>query len=41
MVAEYLLNIKRVYDEIAETDGMRFLTDRIWPIGVKKTDLVI
>ncbi|HDF2340507.1 TPA: DUF488 domain-containing protein [Morganella morganii] len=30
---------KRVYDEVAESDGYRVLVDRLWPRGIKKTDL--
>jgi uncharacterized protein YeaO (DUF488 family) len=27
-----------VYDEAAETDGLRVLVDRLWPRGVRKDD---
>lgn len=30
---------KRVYDEPAASDGYRVLVDRLWPRGVKKSDL--
>jgi uncharacterized protein YeaO (DUF488 family) len=30
---------KRVYDEAEASDGTRFLVDRLWPRGVKKTHL--
>ncbi|OBU11392.1 DUF488 domain-containing protein [Morganella psychrotolerans] len=30
---------KRVYDEVTESDGYRVLVDRLWPRGIKKTDL--
>lgn len=33
------INIKRVYDEHAASDGYRILVDRLWPRGVKKEDL--
>lgn len=32
------IQIKRIYDELAETDGYRILVDRLWPRGVKKED---
>ena len=35
----YQITVKRVYDEVARQDGARFLTDRIWPRGIKKADL--
>lgn len=31
--------IKRVYEPPAATDGRRFLVERLWPRGVKKTAL--
>ncbi len=33
--------VKRVYDPAGEADGKRFLTERLWPRGVKKADLRI
>ncbi|HER35501.1 MAG: DUF488 domain-containing protein [Halothiobacillaceae bacterium] len=30
---------KRVYDSAERDDGYRILVDRLWPRGVKKTDL--
>jgi uncharacterized protein YeaO (DUF488 family) len=30
------VNVKRIYDPIAETDGYRVLIDRLWPRGIKK-----
>ena len=30
------VQIKRVYEPFATTDGFRVLVDRIWPRGVKK-----
>jgi uncharacterized protein YeaO (DUF488 family) len=30
------VQIKRVYDELSETDGKRILVDRLWPRGVSK-----
>jgi uncharacterized protein YeaO (DUF488 family) len=31
--------LKRAYDKPARGDGFRVLVDRLWPRGVKKTDL--
>jgi uncharacterized protein YeaO (DUF488 family) len=28
--------IKRIYDEVSETDGCRVLVDRLWPRGITK-----
>lgn len=33
------IQCKRVYDDVAETDGHRVLVDRVWPRGIKKEDL--
>lgn len=30
------LQIKRIYDSYQESDGMRFLVDRLWPRGISK-----
>ena len=30
------LQIKRIYDPFQESDGLRFLVDRLWPRGVSK-----
>lgn len=30
------LQVKRIYEAPAETDGSRFLVDRLWPRGIKK-----
>ena len=35
------IETKRVYQNPAETDGARFLVDRLWPRGVKKESLQI
>ncbi len=32
-----LLGIKRIYEKVEVTDGMRILVDRLWPRGVKKS----
>ena len=34
-----MIKLKRVYDHIASTDGVRFLVERLWPRGLKKKDL--
>lgn len=35
---EISLQLKRIYDEPAPTDGFRVLVDRLWPRGVSKED---
>ena len=35
------IQIRRVYEPAAESDGKRFLTDRLWPRGLKKEALRI
>ncbi|HKT35958.1 MAG TPA: DUF488 domain-containing protein [Nitrospira sp.] len=32
-----MITLKRVYDPVTSTDGVRFLVERLWPRGVKKT----
>jgi uncharacterized protein YeaO (DUF488 family) len=34
-----MLAIKRVYDPFDASDGTRLLVERLWPRGIKKTDL--
>lgn len=34
-----MIQLKRVYEPIAKTDGRRFLVERLWPRGVKKDTL--
>jgi uncharacterized protein YeaO (DUF488 family) len=34
-----MIQVKRVYDTPAKSDGRRFLVDRLWPRGVKKEAL--
>ncbi|MGY5957424.1 DUF488 domain-containing protein [Kosakonia sp. BK9b] len=34
-----MIQCKRVYDTAKKEDGYRVLVDRLWPRGVKKTDL--
>ncbi len=33
--------IKRVYEEPGPRDGQRILVDRLWPRGLKKTDVAL
>jgi uncharacterized protein YeaO (DUF488 family) len=34
-----MIHLKRVYDKREPHDGKRFLVERLWPRGVRKTDL--
>lgn len=34
-----MIALKRAYDKASPQDGARFLVERLWPRGVKKTDL--
>lgn len=34
-----MIQLKRVYDKASSTDGKRFLIERLWPRGVKKSAL--
>ncbi|EOL8876017.1 DUF488 domain-containing protein [Enterobacter mori] len=34
-----MIQCKRLYDRASKDDGYRVLVDRLWPRGVKKTDL--
>jgi uncharacterized protein YeaO (DUF488 family) len=34
-----MIQIKRVYEPVAKSDGQRFLVDRLWPRGIKKEAL--
>lgn len=34
-----MIKLKRVYDTAAADDGPRFLVERLWPRGIKKTEL--
>ena len=36
-----MIRLKRAYDPPSKTDGTRFLVERLWPRGIKKTDLRI
>lgn len=33
------IKLKRVYEPPSKEDGVRFLVERLWPRGIKKTDL--
>jgi uncharacterized protein YeaO (DUF488 family) len=34
-----MIHLKRVYEKPAPLDGRRFLVERLWPRGVRKTDV--
>ncbi|HEX3107432.1 MAG TPA: DUF488 domain-containing protein [Terriglobales bacterium] len=34
-----MIQLKRAYDPVSKDDGIRFLVERLWPRGVKKTAL--
>jgi uncharacterized protein YeaO (DUF488 family) len=34
-----MIQLKRVYDAPSSADGTRFLIERLWPRGIKKTSL--
>ncbi len=36
-----MIMIKRAYDDVEESDGRRFLVDRLWPRGIRKEALQI
>jgi uncharacterized protein YeaO (DUF488 family) len=36
-----MIKLKRVYEEEASNDGVRYLIERLWPRGVKKESLHI
>ncbi len=36
-----MLTLKRAYENAAPDDGTRFLVERLWPRGIKKTDLQV
>ena len=36
-----MIQLKRVYDAPAATDGKRFLIERLWPRGIKKANLEV
>jgi uncharacterized protein YeaO (DUF488 family) len=34
-----MIQCKRVYEDVSKSDGYRVLVDRLWPRGVKKSEL--
>ena len=38
---EIMIRIKRVYEPVEESDGIRFFVERLWPRGIKKENLVM
>ncbi|MGI6233329.1 MAG: DUF488 domain-containing protein [Prevotella sp.] len=36
---EITIQLKRVYEPAEESDGLRILVDRMWPRGIKKSEL--
>jgi uncharacterized protein YeaO (DUF488 family) len=34
-----MIKLKRVYDKRDSSDGVRYLVERLWPRGIKKTEL--
>ncbi len=36
-----MISIKRVYDVPEEKDGKRFLVERLWPRGMRKSELIM
>lgn len=36
-----MIQLKRVYEKASSQDGVRFLIERLWPRGIRKTDLVM
>ena len=34
-----MIQSKRVYEQVAKTDGQRYLVERLWPRGIKKESL--
>lgn len=34
-----MIQLKRVYEPAAKDDGTRFLVERLWPRGIRKSDL--
>jgi uncharacterized protein YeaO (DUF488 family) len=36
-----MIQLKRARDLADNSDGLRYLVDRLWPRGVKKTDLLL
>ncbi len=36
-----MIRLKRVYEAVEDSDGTRFLVERLWPRGMKKESLVM
>lgn len=36
-----MIRLKRARDPLEEGDGVRYLVDRLWPRGVRKSDLLL
>lgn len=36
-----MLKVKRVYEAVERSDGVRFLVERLWPRGMKKEKLIM
>ena len=36
-----MIRLKRVYEDMEDSDGTRFLVERLWPRGMKKEELVL
>ena len=36
-----MLSVKRVYEASQDSDGIRYLVERLWPRGVKKENLIM
>jgi uncharacterized protein YeaO (DUF488 family) len=34
-----MIKLKRAYERASRDDGVRYLVERLWPRGIKKTDL--
>lgn len=34
-----MIKLKRAYDHASRDDGVRYLVERLWPRGIKKTEL--
>jgi uncharacterized protein YeaO (DUF488 family) len=34
-----MIKLKRAYDRASRDDGVRYLVERLWPRGIKKTEL--
>jgi uncharacterized protein YeaO (DUF488 family) len=35
------ISVKRIYEPVAATDGVRILIDRLWPRGISKSDATL